>query len=119
MCIRDSFITDNIMGMLFVVLNILVFSVMLLVLNVKILLLFLLFSVVSVIYNLVFLRKRKYLDYSLFTAESERRNVIYEMVMEMCIRDRACACFAASRLNGFRCPEACWTSRASDSPTPT
>ena len=79
----NSFITDNIMGMLFVVLNILVFSVMLLVLNVKIFLLFLLFSVVSVIYNLFFLRKRKYLDYSLFTAESERRNVIYEMVMGM------------------------------------
>ena len=42
-----------------------------------------LFSVLSIIYNLFFLRKRKYLDYSLFTAESERRNVIYEMVMGM------------------------------------
>ena len=69
--------------MLFIVLNIVVFSVMLLVLDVKIFLLFLLFSVASVVYNLFFLRKRKYLDYSMFTAGSERRNVIYEMVMGM------------------------------------
>ncbi len=79
----NSFITDNIIGMLFIVLNILVFSAMLLTLNMNIFLLFMLFSIVSVIYNLFFLRKRKYLDYSLFTAESERRNVIYEIVMGM------------------------------------
>lgn len=79
----NTFITDNIIGMLFIVLNIVVFSVMLLVLDVKIFLLFLLFSVASVVYNLFFLRKRKYLDYSMFTAGSERRNVIYEMVMGM------------------------------------
>lgn len=79
----SNFITDNLIGMLFIVLNILVFSVMLLVLNMNIFLLFMLFSVLSIIYNLFFLRKRKYLDYSLFTAESERRNVIYEMVMGM------------------------------------
>lgn len=79
----NSFITDSIIGMLFVVLNILVFSIILLVLNTKIFLLFLLFSIVSIVYNLLFLHKRKDLDYSLFTAESERRNVIYEMVMGM------------------------------------
>ena len=79
----NSFITDNILGMLFIIFNILVFSVMLLVLNTNIFLLFILFSALSIVYNLFFLRKRKYLDYSLFTAESERRNVIYEMVMGM------------------------------------
>ena len=79
----NSFITDNIIGMLFIILNILVFSIMMLLLNTDIFLLFVLFSVVSVIYNLFFLRKRKYLDYSLFTAESERRNMIYEIVMGM------------------------------------
>lgn len=79
----NSFITDNMIGMLFIVLNIMVFSVILMTLNMNIFLLFLLFSVISVIYNLFFLRKRKYLDYSLFTAESERRNVIYEIVMGM------------------------------------
>lgn len=79
----NSFITDNIFGMIFIVFNIVVFSVMLLVLNMNIFLLFILFSTLSIVYNLFFLRKRKYLDYSLFTAESERRNVIYEMVMGM------------------------------------
>lgn len=79
----NSFITDSMIGMLFIVLNIMVFSVILMTLNMNIFLLFLLFSVISVIYNLFFLRKRKYLDYSLFTAESERRNVIYEIVMGM------------------------------------
>lgn len=79
----NSFVTDSVVGMLFVTLNILVFSAILLILNTQVFLLFLLFSVLSVVYNLFFLRKRKYLDYSLFTAESERRNVIYEMVMGM------------------------------------
>lgn len=79
----NSFITDNINEMIFIILNILVFSVMLLILKTNIFLLFMLFSVVLLAYNLFFLRKRKYLDYSLFTAESERRNVIYEMVMGM------------------------------------
>lgn len=79
----NSFITDNVMGMLFIVLNIVVFSIMLFVQNAKIFLLFLFFSIISVIYNMFFLRKRKYLDYSLFAAESERRNVIYELIKGM------------------------------------
>lgn len=78
-----SFITDNIVGMIFIILNIIVFSIILIVHNTNIFLLFFLFSVVSVIYNLFFLSKRRYLDYSLFAAESERRNVIYELVMGM------------------------------------
>lgn len=78
-----SFITENVVGMIFIILNIVVFSIILLVHNTNIFLLFLLFSAVSVIYNLFFLRKRKYLDYSLFSVESERRNVIYELIMGM------------------------------------
>ena len=79
----NNFITDNIIGMFFIVLNIIVFSAMLIAQNLGIFLLFLLFSIVSIVYNLFFLRKRKYIDYSMFTADSERRNVIYEMIMGM------------------------------------
>lgn len=79
----NNFITDNIISMFFIVLNIVVFSAMLLVQNSRIFLLFLLFSIVSIVYNLFFLRKRKHIDYSMFTADSERRNVIYEMIMGM------------------------------------
>lgn len=79
----NNFITDNLIGMIFVVLNIAVFSVILVLQDPLIFILFFSFSIISIVYNLFFLKKRKYLDYSLFSAESNRRNTIYELIMGM------------------------------------
>lgn len=79
----NTFITDHIIDITFSVINMLVFSVILIVYNYKIFLLFSLFSLLSIIYTLLFLKKRRGLDYSFFSLDSERRNSIYELIMGM------------------------------------
>lgn len=79
----NAFITDHIIDITFSVINMLVFSVILIIYNYKIFLLFFLFSLLSIIYTLLFLKKRRGLDYSFFSLDSERRNSIYELIMGM------------------------------------
>lgn len=79
----SSFLTGNLISIVFAILNIVVFSTILLVYNYQIFLIFLAFTATSLCYNSFFLKKRKYLDYSSFSVESERNNTIYELVMGM------------------------------------
>ena len=79
----NDFITEHIIDILFSIVNLIVFSTILIVYNLNIFLLFLAFSIVSIIYTFLFLKKRRHLDYSFFTLDSERRNSIYELIMGM------------------------------------
>lgn len=79
----SSFITGNILSIVFSILNILVFSGVLLYYNSRVFGVFCLFSVVTFAYNSYFIRKRKYLDYAGFSINSKRNNMIYEMMTSM------------------------------------
>lgn len=65
------------------ILNILVFSTILIYLNVKIFSVFILFSVIGVFWITFFLKKRKALEYSSFIRKAENNNLLYEFIMNM------------------------------------
>lgn len=77
----NYFITYNLMGVATSLLNILVFSLILIYQNYKIFLVFSIFSIISFGYILIFFKKKKQIDYSLFSLESYNRNTIYELIM--------------------------------------
>ena len=77
----NSFISFQLIGILTTLLNIIVFSGLLISQNISIFVIFILFSLFSFGYTFIFFKKRKVLDYSLFSLESENRNNIYELIM--------------------------------------
>ena len=79
----QSFVTGSMMSIVFAILNVVVFSVLLLKYNWQVFVIFMLFSAASFAYNSYFMKKRKYIDYASFSISSERQNTIYEMVMGM------------------------------------
>lgn len=79
----NSFIVDMLGGTLLTVINLLVFSSILIYFNSLIFVVFLIGTLLSFAYTLMFTQKRKQIDYSLFSLESARRNSIYETVMGM------------------------------------
>lgn len=79
----QAFATGNLMSIALACLNFIVFSCLLLYYNPNIFLIFIVFSAISYVYNHYFVKKRKYLDYASFSIESERSNLIHEMVTGM------------------------------------
>ena len=79
----QSFVTGSILSTFFALLNIGVFSVILMYYSPVVFVIFLSFSILSFIYNQYFVRKRKFLDYASFSVESERANLLHEMVTGM------------------------------------
>lgn len=79
----SGFITGNLLSIVFAVLNVIVFSALLLIYNYEIFLIFISFSLVSFCYNSYFILKRKYIDYASFSVDSERNNAVHEMIMGM------------------------------------
>ncbi|MBO9693656.1 peptidase domain-containing ABC transporter [Chryseobacterium sp.] len=77
----NYFITYSLIGVATSILNIIVFSCLLIYQNYKIFLVFVLFSIISFSYILLFFKKKKQIDYSLFALESANRNTIYELIM--------------------------------------
>jgi ATP-binding cassette subfamily B protein len=77
----NSFISKHIIELIITILNLFVFSVILILYNVQIFLIFILFSLITIIITLLFLKKKKFIDYSLFNLESQNRNIIYELIM--------------------------------------
>ena len=77
----NNFISRNIIDIIITFLNLIVFSALLITYNYPIFLFFLVFSISSIIVTLLFLKKKRIIDYSLFTTESENRNNIYELIM--------------------------------------
>jgi len=79
----NYFITDTIGTVLLMILNLLVFSSILMYFNLYVFLVFIFATIFSYGYTILFKNKRKHIDYSLFSLDSERRNSIYETIMGM------------------------------------
>ncbi|WP_294324343.1 peptidase domain-containing ABC transporter [uncultured Chryseobacterium sp.] len=95
----NYFITYNMIGVATSILNILVFSMILIYQNYKIFLVFSIFSIISFSYILIFFKRKKQIDYSLFSLESTNRNTIYELIMG--ITDIKINSAEKSRLNNW------------------
>ena len=76
----QNFLSYRIISFLISILSFLVFSFLLLYYSVKIFLVFLALSIISFIWTVSFLKKRRYLDYNRFAAQSENRNTIQEIL---------------------------------------
>ena len=77
----NAFISQNIIDLIVTFLNLLVFSAILISYNIYVFFIFFIFSIIAIVITLLFLRKKKFIDYSLFNSESENRNMIYELIM--------------------------------------
>ncbi|MCC8146528.1 MAG: peptidase domain-containing ABC transporter [Bacteroidales bacterium] len=78
-----SFLIYNLISFLFSFSNLIVFSGILIYYNVWVFLTFLFFSIISAIWSALFLKRRKILNYMRFSAASESKSNIYELIMGM------------------------------------
>ncbi|CCZ38177.1 peptidase domain-containing ABC transporter [Bacteroides fragilis] len=78
-----NFLTTTVSSSLFMFLNLLIYSCILLYYNIYVFLVFLLFSVISVVMARCLLRVRKRLSYALFTGIGKKKNLEYELVYGM------------------------------------
>ena len=79
----QSIMTYDVIEQLFSVVNIVVCSLLLARYSVTSLVLFFVISILSFVWNLYFLRERKFLDYSRFTEQARNRNILYELINGM------------------------------------
>ena len=79
----QNFLTGTTLSTVFSFVNLIVFSIVLAIYNIPILLVFLLFSAASVCWILIFLRRRKDLDYKRFQRLSDNQNILFEMITGM------------------------------------
>ncbi len=79
----QSFLTWKGIGFFINILNLIVFSLILLYLNKTVFIIFLILSTVSIIWVAFFLKKRATLEYSMFIRQSDNSNNLYEFIMNM------------------------------------
>lgn len=79
----ESFLTNSSLRVIFSMVNFLVFGIVLLIYNTTIFLTFLFASVLYVVWILIFLKKRKEVDYQLFNEMSENQNTLIELIHGM------------------------------------
>jgi len=79
----NNFITDTLGTMLLTILNLLVFSSILFYFSSFVFVIFAASTIFSFLYSISFMKRRKHIDYALFSLYSERRNSIYETIMGM------------------------------------
>ena len=76
----QNFLSYRIISFTISILSFLVFSFLLLYYSAKIFIVFLILSVISFMWTMLFLKKRLSLDYGRFAAQSENRNTIQEIL---------------------------------------
>lgn len=79
----QSFLTGSVLTTAFSIINLIIFSVVLAIYNWKVLLVFAAFSIIGIGWIILFLRKRKQLDYVRFQRMGENENVLYELITGM------------------------------------
>lgn len=79
----ESFLTQNLVSTLFGIFNFLLFSGILIYYNYLFFLLFLAGSVLSVVWILLFLNKRKAIDYQRFQIQQQNQDILFEVITGM------------------------------------
>lgn len=79
----EQFLTGTSLTTLFSFLNLIIFSIVLAVYSIPVLLLFFIGSALSVVWIMIFLKRRKELDYARFQRMSDNQNSIFEIITGM------------------------------------
>lgn len=79
----ENFLTNQTINVLFSVFTFIIFSIVLFVYNIPIFTVFLAGSILYGIWIMVFLKKRRVLDYKVFEKEGINRNVVYQLITGM------------------------------------
>lgn len=79
----ESFLTSSTLNTLFSMLNFVVFTIVLAFYNLKLLIVFLVASTLYVLWIVIFLKKRKELDYKRFAQASAEQSNLYQMITGM------------------------------------
>ena len=79
----ESFLTGSTLSTLFSVINLIVFSVILGMYNLHLLSVFAIGSLLSILWIMIFLRRRRDIDYSRFQRARENQNSLYEIITGM------------------------------------
>ena len=79
----QTFLTYHFLDLFFAFINLIVFSTILIYFSAFTFLIFAFLSIFSILWTLLFLRRRKKLDYNRFYVASQNRNNIYEMIFGM------------------------------------
>jgi ATP-binding cassette, subfamily B, bacterial len=79
----ENFLTNQTINVLFSAFTFIIFSIVLFVYNVPIFMVFLAGSTLYGIWIMIFLRKRRMLDYKIFEREGINRNVVYQLITGM------------------------------------
>ncbi len=76
----ENFITTQSLSLLYSIITLVVFSIVMLTYNVKIFIVFLAFSTVYFVWLLIFIKKRKILDYKFFGISSASQGATYQLI---------------------------------------
>lgn len=79
----ENFLTNQTINVLFSVFTYIIFSIVLFVYNIPIFTVFLAGSILYGLWIMVFLKKRRILDYKVFEREGINRNVVYQLIIGM------------------------------------
>lgn len=79
----ENFLTGSILTSLFSFINIIVFTIVLAIYDLKILALFVAFSIFGILWILLFQKKRKEMDYKRFSRSRENQDKLYELITGM------------------------------------
>lgn len=79
----EHFLTNETLGVLFSVFNLVIFSIVLVIYSVKIFLVFLLGSALYFVWIIIFMKRRRDLDYKRFTQASANQSSLYQLITGM------------------------------------
>lgn len=79
----ENFLTNQTISIIFSAFTFVIFSVVLFIYNIPIFIVFLIGSILYGVWILVFLRKRRVLDYKMFEQQGINRNVVYQLITGM------------------------------------
>jgi ATP-binding cassette subfamily B protein len=79
----ENFLTNSTLSTLFSIINIVIFSLVLSFYNIKILFVFIVFSILAITWIFLFQKKRKQLNYKRFARNKENQDKLFEMITGM------------------------------------
>lgn len=79
----ENFLTNQTITVLFSVITFIIFSVVLIIYNVPVFAVFLAGSIIYGVWIMVFLKKRRVLDYKMFEQQGINRNITYQLITSM------------------------------------
>ena len=78
-----SFMTDQVIGMIFSILNLILFSSLLCYFSFTAFLFFIIFAILTILWGSYFINERKFIDYNLYSIQAKNRNLLYDIMSGM------------------------------------